>query len=66
VVDDLDVVPVRVEDERAVVTRVVDGALTGTAVGRGERGGVGARTAASSRAGKREMDVLGERPLVVD
>src|SRR3954469_18281479 len=32
VVDDLDVVPVRVQDERAVVARVVDGALAGTAV----------------------------------
>jgi pyruvate/2-oxoacid:ferredoxin oxidoreductase alpha subunit len=43
VVDDLDVVPVGVEDERGVVTRVVDAALTGAAVvfvTRGERGGV--------------------------
>ena len=43
VVDDLDVVPVGVQDERAVVARVVDGALAGTAVvlvARGERGGV--------------------------
>src|SRR4051794_26435458 len=43
VVDDLDVVPVRVQDERAVVARVVDGALAGTAVvlvSRCESGGV--------------------------
>src|SRR4051794_4415338 len=43
VVDDLDVVPVGVQDERAVVARVVDGALAGTAVvlvPRGQRGGV--------------------------
>jgi hypothetical protein len=32
VVDDLDVVPVGVQDERAVVARVVDGALAGTAM----------------------------------
>jgi hypothetical protein len=43
VVDDLDVVAVRVEHEGAVVARVVDGALAGGAVvlvARGERGGV--------------------------
>src|SRR4051812_1934475 len=43
VVDALDVVSVGVEHERAVVPRVVDGALAGTAVilvARGERGGV--------------------------
>src|SRR5215207_545895 len=43
VVDDLDVVPVGVEHERAVVARVIDGALAGRAVvlvACGERGGV--------------------------
>src|SRR5439155_23461431 len=43
VVDDLEVVPVGVQDEGAVVARVVDGALAGTPVvleARGERGGV--------------------------
>jgi hypothetical protein len=43
VVDDLDVVPVGVEDERPVVARVVHGALAGAAVvlvSGGERGGV--------------------------
>src|ERR687898_1555008 len=43
VVDDLDVVPVGVQDERAVVAGVVDGALAGIAVvlvARGERSGV--------------------------
>src|SRR3989442_355306 len=43
VVDGLDVVPVRVEDERAVVARVVHGALAGATVvliSGGERGGV--------------------------
>src|SRR3954468_18491475 len=41
--EDLDVVPVGVQDERAVVARVVDGPLAGSAVilvARGERGGV--------------------------
>jgi hypothetical protein len=55
VVDDLDVVPVGIEDERAVVARVVHGALAGPAVvlvSGGERGGVKARTVASSPAGK--------------
>jgi hypothetical protein len=54
IVDDLDVVPVGVQDERAVVARVVDRALAGTAVvliARGERGSVERRTVASSRAG---------------
>src|SRR3954454_19000177 len=43
VVDDLDVVPVRVEHERAVVARVIHGALARRAVvlvARRERGGV--------------------------
>jgi hypothetical protein len=43
VVDDLDVVPVRVEHERAVAARVIDGALAWRAVvlvARRERGGV--------------------------
>src|SRR4051812_5399008 len=43
VVDDLDVVPVGVQDESAVVARVVVGALAGSAVvlvARGERRGV--------------------------
>jgi hypothetical protein len=42
VVDDFDVVPVGVQDERAVVAGVVHGALTRTAVvlvASGERGG---------------------------
>jgi len=43
VVDDLDVVPIGVEDERAVVARVVNGSLAGAAVvlvAGGNRGGV--------------------------
>ena len=69
VVDDLDVVPVGVQDERAVVAGVVDGALAGPAVvrvARGERGGVeGAHGRVIGR-GEREVHVLRERPLVVD
>jgi hypothetical protein len=53
-------VPVRVEDERAVVTRVVDGALTGTAVvlvARGERGRVKRPNGRVVPRREREMDV---------
>ena len=69
VVDDLDVVPVGVQDERAVVARVVDGALAGTAVvlvARGERGGVERPHGRVVLRREREVDVLRERPLVVD
>src|SRR4051795_1763284 len=65
VVDDLDVVPVRVKHERAVVARVVDRALARRAVvlvARRDRAAWNARTAASSR----EVHVLRERPLVPD
>src|SRR5688500_9033975 len=54
VIDDLDVVPVRVYHERAVVARVVDRALARLAVvlvARRERGGVERAHRASSRAG---------------
>src|SRR5436190_14619923 len=69
VVDDLDVVPVGVEDERAVVARVVDGALAGPAVVRvsgGERGGVERPHRGVVPGGEGEVDVLRERPFVVD
>jgi hypothetical protein len=69
VVDDLDVVPVRVEDERAVVTRVIDGALAGAAVilvARGERRSVERPHGRVVLRGERDVDVLGERALVVD
>src|SRR4029077_2761032 len=69
VVDDLDVVPVGVQDERAVVARVVDGALTGTAVvlvARGERGGVERPHGRVVLRPEREVDALRERPLVGD
>ena len=68
-VDHLDVVPVGVQDERAVVARVVDGALAGTAVvlvARGERGGVKRAHGRVVLRREREVDVLRERPLVVD
>ena len=66
VVDDLDVVPVGVQDERAVVARVVDGALAGTAVvlvARGESGGVERPHGRVVLRREREMDVLRQRPL---
>src|SRR5918994_5458051 len=69
VVDDLDVVPVRVEHERAVVARVVDRALARRAVvlvARRERGGVERAHRGVLARGKRELDVLRERPLVPD
>src|SRR5258707_9635808 len=69
VVDDLDVVCVGVQDERAVVARVVDGALAGAAVvrvARGERGGVERPHGRVVLRREREVDVLRERPLVVD
>src|SRR6266542_4166442 len=69
VVDDLDVVPVRVEHERAVVARVVDRALARLAVvlvARRERGGVERAHRGVLARGEREVDVLRERPLVPD
>src|SRR4051794_33022072 len=69
VVDDLDVVPIRVEHEGAVVARVIDRALARGSVvlvPRRERGGVeGAHRGVLLR-GEREVDVLRERPLVPD
>src|SRR5919108_6420759 len=62
VVDDLDVVPVRVEHERAVVARVVNRALAGRAlvlVARGERGSVERAHRGVLARGEREVDVLG-------
>src|SRR3954451_6477031 len=65
VVDDLDVVPVRIEHERAVVALVVDRALARRAVvlvARRERRGVeGAHRGVLTR-GAREVDVLRQRP----
>jgi hypothetical protein len=61
VVDDLDVVAVRVEHEGAVVARVVHGALAGGAVvlvARGERGGVEGPHRGVRVRGEREVDVL--------
>src|SRR4051812_37579206 len=69
VVDDLDVVPVGVQDERAVVPRVVDGALAGTAVilvAGGKRGGVERLHCGVVPRREREVDVLGERPPVAN
>src|SRR3954465_5268139 len=69
VVDDLDVVPVRVKHERAVVARVIDRALTRRAVvlvARGERGGVERAHRGVLPGRQREVDVLRERPLVAD
>src|SRR4051795_2642047 len=69
VVDDLDVVPVRVEHERAVVARVVDRALARRAVvlvARRERGGVERAHRGVLARGEREVDGLRERPLVPD
>ena len=69
VVDDLDVVPVGVEDEGAVVAGVVDRALAWRAVvrvARGERGRVERAHGRVVGGGEGEVDVLGQRPLVVD
>src|ERR671934_17345 len=69
VIDDLDGVPVGVEDKRAVVAGVVEGALAGTAVvlvARGERGGVERPHGRVVLRREREVDVLGERPPVAD
>src|SRR3954449_6599535 len=69
VIDDLDVVPVRVEHERAVVARVVDRALAGRAgvgVPRRERGGVERAHGGVLARGEGEVDVLRGRPLVPD
>ena len=63
-VDDLDVVPVRVQDERPVVARVVDGALAGPAVvrvARGERCRVEGANRGVVVRGEREVDVLVRR-----
>ena len=69
VVYDFDVVPVGVQDERAVVAGVVHGALPRTAVvlvAGGERGGVKRTHRGVLAGGEREVDVRRERPLVVD
>jgi hypothetical protein len=69
VVDDLDVVPVRVEHERAVVARVVHHSLARRAVvlvARRERGGVERAHSGVLARGERKVDVLRERPLVSD
>src|SRR3954464_14679156 len=69
VVDDLDVVPVGVQDEGAVVARVVDDPLAGTPVilvARGERGGVERADGRVVLRREGDVDVLRERPLVVD
>src|SRR4051794_34394671 len=69
VVDDLDVVPVRVEHERAVVARVIDRALARSAVvlvAGSERGGVERAHRGVLARAEREVDMLGERPLVAD
>ena len=63
----LDVVAVGVENEGAVVARVVDGALAGGAVvlvARGERGGVEGPHRGVLVRGEREVDVLSKRALV--
>src|SRR3954451_7023155 len=67
VVDDLDVVPVRVEHERAVVARVIGRALARRAVvlvARRERSGVERAHRGVLARGEREVDVLRERPGV--
>jgi hypothetical protein len=69
VVDDLDVVTIRIEHERPVVARVVDGALAGHAVvpvARGERGSVEGPHGGVRVRGERQMDVLGERAIVAN
>src|SRR4051812_9380180 len=65
VVDDLDVVPVGVEDKRAVVARVVDRALSWRAVGLvalRQRGGVKRAHRSVLARGEREVHVLRRRP----
>jgi hypothetical protein len=67
VVDDLDVVAVRVEHEGAVIARVVHGARAGGAVvlvARGERGGVEGPHRGVRVRREREVDVLRKRALV--
>src|SRR5919201_1828681 len=69
VVDELDVVPVRVEHERAVVARVIDRALARRAmvlVARRERSGMERAHRGILARGEREVDVLREWPLVPD
>jgi hypothetical protein len=69
VVDDFDVVPVGVQHKRAVVAGVVHGALPRTAVvlvAGAHRGGVERAHRGVLAGGERELDVLRERPLVVD
>src|SRR3954449_11028620 len=69
VIDDLDVVPVRVEHERAVVARVIDRALARRAVvlvARRERGGVERAHGGVLARGEREVHVLRQRPPVAD
>jgi hypothetical protein len=64
VVDGLDVVAVRIEDERPVVAGVVDGALTGRAVvrvARVDRGSVEGVDRLVRVDAEREVDVLGQR-----
>src|SRR6476619_4286712 len=67
VVDDLDVVAIRVEHEGAVVPGVVHGALAGPTVvliARGERRGVEVPHRGVRVRWEGEVDVLGERPIV--
>src|SRR6478672_8322547 len=69
VVDDFDVVPVGVQDERAVVAGVVYGALPRTAVvliAGGEGGGVERAHRSVVAGGERQVDVLREWPFVID
>src|SRR4029078_13376596 len=69
VVDDFDVVPIGVQDERAVVAGVVHGALPGSAVvlvAVGECGSVERAHGGVLAGGEREVDVLCARPPVVD
>jgi len=67
--DDLDVVSVGIEERtRRSSPGGTRGALQPAVVlvAGGERGAWNARTVASSPAGKSEVDMLGERPIVVD
>src|ERR671934_2100645 len=69
VVDELDVVPVWVEHERAVVARVIDRALARRAmvlVARRERSGMERAHRGVLACGESEVDVLREWPLVPD
>ena len=66
---DFDVVPVGVDHERGVVAGVVHGALARPAVALiagGERGRVEVPHRGGLAGGKRDVDVLRERPAVVD